>query len=191
MSKTSIPVLVILLLVAACSSSDPTASDEYQALGQELVVVEGQLAMTQQRLTDATEEIQALHAEAWATEELPNQVPEEIVAVIDTYTTAVNTYDTTMMTAVLAEGFTFQSYGDVSDDYVSYVDAHYESLGFKYHPTGDPVGIGSGGVIIVAEPGKVVWSGNNGLYGFNVSMLVNADGEWRVQQTRWIGEPTA
>lgn len=184
-------IAVVAVVVAGCSSSVPTASDEYQALEEEHVIVEGQLAEAQQQLSDAAEEIAALHTAAWDTEEVPNQVPEEVVAVIDAYTRAVNTYDTTAMSAVLADDFTFQSYGDINDDYVSYVDMHYESLGFKYHPTGDPVGVRSGNVFIVAEPGKVVWNGNNGLGGFNVNTLVNVDGEWKLQQTRWIGEPTA
>jgi hypothetical protein len=46
-------VVVAVLVVAGCSAGDPTTSDEYQALEQELVAAEQQLAEAEQELVEA------------------------------------------------------------------------------------------------------------------------------------------
>jgi hypothetical protein len=55
-------LVVLLLVVAGCSSSDPTVSDEYAAIEQELAQIEAQLA-------DMTAEGDALAAEAASSED--------------------------------------------------------------------------------------------------------------------------
>ena len=54
---------ILALVVAGCSSSDPTASEEYQALEQELVAAEQQLAETEQALAEAQQDLGADQAE--------------------------------------------------------------------------------------------------------------------------------
>ncbi len=56
-------VAVFALVVAGCSSSDPTASDEYQALEKELAAVDQQLVETEQNLARAEAEVAAITAE--------------------------------------------------------------------------------------------------------------------------------
>ncbi|MGB9357582.1 MAG: hypothetical protein WCC01_03400 [Acidimicrobiia bacterium] len=81
MRKRIVPFAVVLLLVvAACSSSDPTASDEYGALEQELAQAESQL-------TVVTTERDALVAEV----EAATAVPDDVAALIEEWGNAINT----------------------------------------------------------------------------------------------------
>ena len=58
MRKQITPIAVVLLLVlAGCSSSDPTASDEYAAIEQELAVADQQLAETERELVQAEDQL--------------------------------------------------------------------------------------------------------------------------------------
>jgi len=80
MRKRIVPFAVVLLLVlAACSSSDPTASDEYGALEQELAQAESQL-------TVVTVERDALAAEVEAAAAVPN----DVAALIEEWGNAVS-----------------------------------------------------------------------------------------------------
>ncbi len=64
MKRTVVASIAVLVLVAAgCSSSDPTTSDEYQALEQELALADQQLAETEQELADAEAQAVAISAE--------------------------------------------------------------------------------------------------------------------------------
>jgi hypothetical protein len=92
MRTTIISVLAILLVVAGCSSSDPTASDEYLALEQELTVAEQQLAETEQELVQAEAQVVAVTAEQDTAAEAAAsgdryaaaaRVQEEIMALLD------------------------------------------------------------------------------------------------------------
>jgi hypothetical protein len=89
MAKRIVPFVVALLLVAAgCSSSDPTTSDEYAALEQELAQSEAQLAeVTAER--DALEE-QAEAASAVAQEAKGAAVPDDVAALTDAWGDAIN-----------------------------------------------------------------------------------------------------
>lgn len=81
MRERIVPFAVALLLViAACSSSDPTTSDEYGALEQELTQAESQL-------TVVTTERDALAAEV----EAAAAVPDDVAALIEEWGDAVNT----------------------------------------------------------------------------------------------------
>ena len=64
MKRSIIATIATIAVVAAgCSSSDPTTSDEYQALEQELALAEKQLAETEQELADAEAHAVAISAE--------------------------------------------------------------------------------------------------------------------------------
>ena len=73
-----IPLTLVVLLLAGCSLSDSTSSEEYQALEQELTEAEQQLADTEQQLGDVTAERDALAEEGAA----------EAIAVVEANETA-------------------------------------------------------------------------------------------------------
>jgi len=84
-----VPFLVALALVmAGCSSSDPTTSNEYAELEQEL-------AQSETQLTQVTAERNALAEEAAAVPaaNTPNTVPDEVAALITAWGEAINRDD--------------------------------------------------------------------------------------------------
>ena len=87
-----VSVAVFALVGAGCSSSDPTASDEYQALEQELAAANQQLVETEQDLVQAEAEVVAITAErdALAQAAVPGdrydnaaRIQSELVAILD------------------------------------------------------------------------------------------------------------
>lgn len=85
-------IAVFALVVAGCSSSDPTASEEYQALEQELAAVDQQLVETEQDLAQSEAEVVAITAErdALAQAAVPGdrydnaaRIQSEILAILD------------------------------------------------------------------------------------------------------------
>ena len=57
-------LIVVLLVVAGCASSDPTASEEYQTLEQELATAELRLTDTEAQLAAITAERDEFAAQA-------------------------------------------------------------------------------------------------------------------------------
>ncbi len=90
MRKRIVPfaVALLLLVVAGCASSDPTTSDEYAALEQELVQSEAQLA-------EVVAERDVLAAEAEAAAAVLQEadaagVPDDVAALTDAWGDAIN-----------------------------------------------------------------------------------------------------
>ena len=106
-------IAVLVLLVAGCSSSDPTASEEYQALEQELAQTESELAeMTVERDVLAEEP----PAVAVASEDAAGLVaPEEIAALIEDWYAANDLGDGSVLDLYLPEGY--HLYGDERIEY--------------------------------------------------------------------------
>jgi len=187
--------LTTLMLVVVGCSTDPTTTDEYQTLEQQLADTQEQLADTAQELVQAQAQIAAVTAELDAAQVEPTAaqdvtLPAEAVAVLDGVSAALNAYDTEQMRTYLTDDYTFQSYGDVNevDAYMEWIDTYYENLGFKTEATGPIVVTGGDDTYIVAEPGIASWTGNPGVHGFSISTLTHENGTWLVGQTRWIGE---
>ena len=65
----------------------------------------------------------------------------EVLAAVEGFGAAVNDYDTEAIPEYVTNDFRWQSFGPVVnlDEYLAYVDAHYERLGFHIEATGDPV----------------------------------------------------
>ena len=76
-------VAVSVLLVVGCASSDPAASEEYQALEQELTETEQQLAATEQQLGEVTAERDSLTPEGGSLDVGQGPVPDEVAALVD------------------------------------------------------------------------------------------------------------
>ena len=84
-----LPVIVVLSLVMlGCSSSDPTASDEYVALEQELVESEARLVEITAELGVLLEEVDAAAEVAGEADE--SAVPDDIAALTEAWGEAVN-----------------------------------------------------------------------------------------------------
>jgi hypothetical protein len=104
MRKGNVPFVAVLLLVmAGCSSSDPTASDEYAALEQELAQSEAQLA-------EVTAERDALVAEvetavAASEESVVGAVPTDIAALTEAWGDAINSGDGAVTALYTSDGF--------------------------------------------------------------------------------------
>ena len=113
MKRSATVAVALLLLMAGCSSGDPTASDEYQALEQELAQTETQLAeMTVERDVLAEEP----PAVAVASEEAAGFVaPEEIAALIEDWYAANDLGDGSVLDLYLPEGY--HLYGDKRFEY--------------------------------------------------------------------------
>lgn len=90
--------------------------------------------------------------------------------------------------AISDSGFHFQSYGDVTDleSYIAYLNSCYESGNFNLEIVGESSVVEGAETYIVAEPGLVTADGYPGLRGFSMYTLVESDGTWLTQQTRWI-----
>ena len=114
MKRTIVASIAVLVLVAAgCSSSDPTASEEYQALEQDLAQTEAELVeMTVERDVLAEEP----PAVAVASEEAVGLVaPEEIAALIEDWYAANDLGDGSVLDLCLPEGY--HLYGDKRFEY--------------------------------------------------------------------------
>ena len=84
-----IPFTLVVLIVTGCSSSDPTASDEYQTLEQELAQAESELAlMTAERDALAEEGAAEAIAAVEANETAHNEafLAKDLDALADTWT---------------------------------------------------------------------------------------------------------
>ena len=109
----------------------------------------------------------------------------EVLATVEGSTEAVNAYDTEAIRTYVTEDYTWQSTGPVTalDEYLSYVDAYYEQLGFHV-VSGEPVVRADGEVYIVEVPDVATFSGRE-LIGTTVHRVV-ADGDgWLIQESRW------
>jgi outer membrane murein-binding lipoprotein Lpp len=100
-------IAVLVLVVAGCSSSDPTASDEYQAIEQELAAAEQQLAETEQALAEAQQEAsepssKASQAEAEISALTP---PDEVVLLLEEWVAALNRSDGSVVELYRPNGY--------------------------------------------------------------------------------------
>lgn len=123
MRNRTIPIVVVLLLlVAGCSSSDPTASDEYEALVQELAQSEAQVAeMTAER--DAlAEEVQS--ALAALGDGMTIAVPDDVAALTDAWGDAMGNRDGSVTALYTEDGFHLYNTTKIEHDDIA---AHLEA----------------------------------------------------------------
>jgi len=112
-------VLVMVVALSACAS-DPTASDEYLALEEELVAAEQQLSDTAANLAEALASLDEATAESGATME----IPAEVVALIDEWWAANDRGDGSVVDLYMPSGY--HLYGDEKialDDLASHLNA--------------------------------------------------------------------
>ena len=181
-------LLAVALLVAGCSS-DPTTSEEYEALEQELATAEQQLAATEVELAEVTAERDSLAAEATQMHggEADATLPAEAVDVIDAYVATLVAADGEAMLDYVTDDFTFLSYGtDVQerDFRASYVTANYSDFGVE--TMGETMVLGDGETIIVAVAERATTP--MAAEGFSTMRLVKVDGSWLIDTHRFTGE---
>jgi len=170
----SLIVVVVLslalgVLLAGCGS-DPTTSEEYKALEQQLSAV-----------TAERDALAAESAQSWSAE-----LPAEAAAALENYGKAVTGADGQAMLNYVTDDFTFLSYGNAlsRDSYASTITAFYKDFQVEY--LGEHLVLGGGDTYIVAEPVRATspaW-----VSGFSVLRLKQVDGVWLVDVHRFTGE---
>ena len=157
------------MLLAGCST-DPTTSDEYQQLSQQLAAV--------------TSERDALAADAapsiWV------ELPAGAAQALDNYAEATRAADGEAMLNYVTDNFTFLSYGEPQqrDVFAAFITKNWTN--FKVTTLGDRMVLGGGNMYIVAEPQSATKPAL--VEGFSVFRLVQTDGVWLVDAHRFTGE---
>ncbi|MFC2153795.1 hypothetical protein ACFLQ7_04110 [Actinomycetota bacterium] len=118
-------------------------------------------------------------------------VPPGVVATIDGFNEAGSVYDTASMRTYLTDDFTWQSTGPIQnrEGFLSYVDAYWERLGFRWEVTGERDIHREDESYVVEEPG-VATAMTERLVGTTVYRMVEMDDTWLIAEVRWV-EDTA
>jgi len=118
-------------------------------------------------------------------------IPSGVIAALDGFGEAINTYDSEALLAHTTEDFTWQSTGDVTsrEEYVAYFETYYERANFHTEPTGDRVIEPEGDAYVATQPDHSTASGLD-VVGESVIRVVEVDGTWLVQEFRWHETPT-
>ncbi len=181
MRKRIVPfVVVLLLLVAGCSSSDPATSDEYAALEQELAQSEAQVA-------EVTAERDALVAEAEAAataseDGMATAVPDDVAALTVAWGDAVGSGDGAVTALYTESGFHLYNTTKIDHDNIA---AHLEG------PTTDGEWVTEPYLLIDEGDGRYIVA--RGVYGAgvhpgSVTFLIvrEADGELKIAETAFV-----
>lgn len=172
MMRRLIVLSAVLCLVLAACSSDPTASDEYVALEQELAQTEVELGqVTAER--DALEEVEAVSA------------PEAIAALIDDWNQALERQDGSVLKLYVPEGY--HLYGDQRFEYDE-IPGHLQGGGVEHVWITEPLLIAEdddGRYVVVRGMRNTtpVWSNASAL---SFEIVTRSDGELRIVQTAWF-----
>lgn len=115
----------------------------------------------------------------------------EVLSTVEGFGVAVNSYDTAAIRGYVTDDVTWQSTGPVQtlDEYLAYVDANYETLGFLVEITSDPVINLDGDEYVVVQQEAVKATGLDTV-GTSTFRLVEVDGSWLIREARWVQEAT-
>ena len=114
---------------------------------------------------------------------------QDMLGTVEGFGVAVNAYDTEAIREYVTEDFTWQSTGPVTtlDEYLAYVDTHYQSAGFLVETTSDPVVSPDGDEYVVVQQDAAQATGFEAV-GTSTFRLVEVDGEWLIREVRWVEE---
>jgi len=173
-------VVVLLLLVAGCSSSDPTTSDEYAALEQELAQSDAQVA-------EVTAERDALVAEAEAVaaiseDGMTTAVPDDVAALTVAWSDAIRSGDGAVTALYTESGFHLSSTTKIEHDDIAAnleepaTDGEFVTESYLLIDEGD-------GRYIVARGVHAA-----GVYPGSLTFLIvrDADGELKIAETAFV-----
>jgi hypothetical protein len=183
MKRIVLFAMALLLLMAGCSSSNPTASDEYEALEQEL-------AQTEAELTEVTTERDALAGQAETAAASSSQAgavvaPEELAALIDNWYAANERADGSVLDLYLPEGY--HGYGDQRIEYDE-IPGHLSGGNIEHDWITEPLLIAEDedGRYVVVRGMRITspnWSNASALL---FEIVTTADDELRLVQTAWF-----
>lgn len=179
-----IPLALALVLIAGCSSSDPTASDEYAALEQ-------QLAQTEEQLAGAVAERDALVEDALVTATAleaaeATVAPDAIAALIDDWYEALGRGDDSVLDLYVPEGY--HLYGDQRIEYDEIV-GHLTGSTIKHAWITEPLLItdeGDGRYVAVRGMRNSSPSGWSSATALSFEVVTMPDDELRLVQTAWF-----
>jgi hypothetical protein len=188
MTRSTTVAVALLLLMAGCSSSDPTTSDEYAALEQELAQTNEELAQTEVQLADITVERGVLAAEATAAvvalEETDTVVaPEGLAALVDDWYAANDRGDGSVLDLYVPEGY--HLYGTLRVDYDA-IPAHLS--GGEHTWITEPLLITADrdGRYVVVRGMRNGSSASSNASALSFEIVTTADDELRIVHTAWI-----
>lgn len=120
------------------------------------------------------------------------EVPAGVMSPISGFSEASSTYDTASMRTFLTDDFTWQSTGPVQElqGFLDYVDRYWEAAEFRWEATGEAEISLDGDTYVVEEPG-IATAKNMEMVGTTRYRLVESEGEWLIQEVRWVGAPTS
>ena len=113
----------------------------------------------------------------------------EVLSTVEGFGAAVNAYDTEAIREYVTDDFTWQSTGPVQtlDEYLAYVDTHFERLGFHVEVASDPVASLDGDEYVVVQQ-DAVRATRLDTVRTSTFRLVEADGSWLIREVRWVEE---
>ena len=119
------------------------------------------------------------------------EVPSGVIASLDGFAEAINTYDTDTLLANTTEDFTWQSTGGVNtrEEYVRHFETYYRRANFHNEPVGDRVIERDGDAYVATQVDHTTATGLD-VDGVSVIRVVEVDGTWLVQEFRWRETPT-
>jgi hypothetical protein len=183
--------MALLLAMAGCSSSDPTTSDEYAALEQELAEANQDLAQTEVLLTEVTAERDALVvSEAEAAAPVPEAidattVPDEIAALLVEWGEAVNRGDGSVIELYGPAGYHMHGNQRIDhDDVVS----HLQVGGVTGEWTTEPLLLldnGEGRYVVVIGARNTSIGGAVAYGSVTFRIRTTASGELEIAETAW------
>jgi hypothetical protein len=182
--KRFTPIAVALLVLAAgCSSSDPTASDEYAAVEQELTQTEAELAeVTAERDAFAVEVV----ADAAVLEEAIAAVaPEKLAALVDDWHEANSRGDGSVLDLYVPEGY--HLYGATRIEYED-IPSHLSSGTYEHEWITGPMVItdeGDGRYVVVRGM-RIANSGGSNASAVLFEIVRTVDDELLLAQTSWF-----
>jgi hypothetical protein len=175
MKKSTIVLVLALVVVAGACAGDVTASDEYQALEMEVADLEQQLSGSEVELSKAREMLNGAPAEAAG----GTEVPTEVMALLDDWWAANERNDGSVVDLYTPNGY--HLYGETKYS--------RDSLAAHLNTAVNPEWI-TEPYLIVADPrGRYVVTrglqSGSSASALTFEILTMADGELKLAQTVW------
>ena len=176
--KSSLIVVLILGLVLAACSADPTTSEEYQDLEQDLVAAQSQIDDLETQLAGVTAERDELMA-------VPD-VPAEVLAISDEWLEANERADGTVVDLYATGGYHIYGYERISRDEL--VDHFAESAAADHEWVTDPYVVADegDGRYVVVRGMRIDFGGSSYTSALGFEIEETADGTPEIVHSVWM-----
>jgi hypothetical protein len=174
-----------MFLVVGCSA-DPTTTDEYQLLQQELATARSNLTAAEASLSAVEEELANLPTvAAEADTASATSAPPELAGLVDDWFAALELGDDSVLDLYVAEGY--HLYGDTRFEYDEIV-GHLSGGGIEHEWITEPMLVAEdadGRYVVVRGMRNTspMWSNASALL---FEVVTTSDGELRLVQTAWF-----